>query len=162
MGGSPQSVVRAAHYGFPLMLAIIGGPVARFAPFADLHRRALAEFGHEPQPIGYHTYGHVADTDDQAQADFYEPYTEQVTRIGRERGWAPPSREAFENELVSGSMAVGSPETVARKIADGVRALGAERFHLKVSTGPLAHDRIMRSIELFGTEVVPLVRELLG
>lgn len=162
VGGSPQSVVRAAHHGLPLMLAIIGGPVARFAPFADLHRRALTEFGKDPQPVGYHSYGHVADTDERAQAEFYAPYTEQVVRIGRERGWGAPSRAQFENELAHGSMAVGSPETVARKIADGMRALGAQRFHLKVSTGALSHERLMRSIELYGTRVVPLVRELLA
>ena len=162
VGGSPQSVVRAAHHGLPLMLAIIGGPVARFAPFADLHRRALAEFGQPPQPVGYHSYGHVAETDEQAQAEFDGPYTEQMTRIGGERGWGRPSRAQFENELAHGSMAVGSPETVARKIADGVRALGARRFHLKVSTGTLAHERLLRSIELYGTRVVPLVRDLLA
>ena len=162
VGGSPQSVVRTAQHGLPLMLAIIGGPVSRFAPFADLHRRALTEFGHEPQPVGYHSVGHVAETDEQAVAEFYEPYTAQITRIGQERGWGAPSRAQFENELVHGSMAVGSPETVARKIADGVTSLGATRFHLKVSTGRLPHEAIMRSIELYGTRVVPLVRDMLS
>lgn len=162
VGGSPQSVVRAAHYGLPLMLAIIGGPVARFAPFADLHRRALAEFGQAPQPIGYHSYGHVAETDEQAAEEIYDAWHEQVTRIGGERGWGRPSREQFENEVAYGSMAVGSPETVARKIADGLRSLGAQRFHLKVSTGRLAHERLLRSIELYGTRVVPLVRDMLA
>lgn len=163
VGGSPQSVVRAAHYDLPLMLAIIGGPVERFAPFADLYRRAQAEFGHTPDnPVGYHSYGHVADTDEQAVAEFYEPYMEQVTRIGAERGWSRPSRESFEYELTHGSMAVGSPETVARKISAGVKALDASRFDLKVSTGPLAHERILHSIELYGTKVAPLVRDMLA
>lgn len=163
VGGSPQSVIRAAHHDLPLMLAIIGGPVDRFAPFADLYRRALAEFGAtETNPIGYHSYGHVADTDEQAMEELYEPYTAQVARIGAERGWGRPSRASFEHEAQHGSMAVGSPETVARKIAAGMAALGATRFDLKVSTGPLAHEKIMHSIELYGEKVVPLVRDMLS
>ncbi|MDO5697091.1 MAG: LLM class flavin-dependent oxidoreductase [Dermatophilus congolensis] len=162
VGGSPNSVVRAARYGLPLFLAIIGGPVARFAPYADLHRRALAEFGQQPAPVAYHSYGHVADTDEQAQADFFEPYMAQMRRIGGERGWGEVGRDHFERELATGSMAVGSPETVARKIADGLTALDAQRFHLKVSTGELSHGKLMRSIELYGTKVVPLVKDMLA
>ena len=162
VGGSPQSVVRAAQYGFPLMLAIIGGPASRFAPFADLHRRALSEFGLEPQPVGYHSPGHVADTDDQAREELYGPWADNVGRIGAERGWGAPSRAQFEQEVSHGALVVGSPETVARKIADGLTALGAQRFHLKVSNGPLSHESILRSIELYGTKVVPLVRDMLA
>ncbi|MGC5614644.1 LLM class flavin-dependent oxidoreductase [Georgenia sp. Z1491] len=162
VGGSPQSVVRAAQHDLPLMLAIIGGPVPRFAPFADLYRRALDQLGRGPQPVGYHSYGHVAETDEQAREEIYPHYVEQVARIGRERGWSPPSRASFEHEAEHGAMAVGSPETVARKIAEGVRALGADRFDLKVSTGRLPHEKIMASIELYGTKVAPMVRDMLA
>lgn len=162
VGGSPQSVLRAAHYGLPLMLAIIGGPVERFAPFADLHRRALEEYGREPQPIGYHSYGFVGASDDEARETIYEPWLEQTRRIGAERGWGHMSRDHFVNEATNGAMAVGSPETVARKIASGMKALGATRFQLKVSTGRLSHEAIMDTIGRYGTEVVPLVRDMLA
>ena len=162
VGGSPQSVVRAAHYDLPLMLAIIGGPVERFSPFSDLYRRALAEFGHSDNPVAYHSYGYVADTDEQAREQFFRPYTISTERIGAERGWPAPTEESFLEEVEHGSMAVGSPETVARKIAAGVRALGASRFDLKISTGPLSHGKLMRSIELYGTRVAPLVRDMLA
>ena len=163
VGGSPQSVVRAAHYDIPLMLAIIGGPVERFAPFSDLYRRALAEFGHTPDnPVAYHSYGYVAETDEQAREEFFRPYVISTERIGAERGWPAPTKESFLEEVEHGSMAVGSPETVARKIAAGVRALGASRFDLKISTGPLSHGKLMRSIELYGTRVAPLVWDMLA
>ncbi|MDO5677307.1 MAG: LLM class flavin-dependent oxidoreductase [Propionibacteriaceae bacterium] len=162
VGGSPQSVVRAASHGLPLMLAIIGGPTARFAPFAELHRRALEEMGKEPQPIGYHSYGHVAPTDEEALEQLYPAWLEQNRRIGGERGWGNMGREHFDQEAAYGSMATGAPESVARKIADGMKALGATRFHLKVSAGRLSHEAIMRSIELYGTEVVPLVKDMLS
>lgn len=163
VGGSPQSVVRAAHYDIPLMLAIIGGPVDGFAPFADLYRRALAEFGHtESNPVGYHSYGYVAETDEQAMEEFFKPYVISTSRIGAERGWPAPTRDSFEHEVKHGSMAVGSPETVARKIAAGIKSLGASRFDLKVSTGPLSHENIMKSIELYGTKVAPLVKDMLS
>ncbi|MHA7861863.1 LLM class flavin-dependent oxidoreductase [Tessaracoccus sp. Y36] len=161
VGGSPQSVVRAASHGLPLMLAIIGGPTARFAPFAELHRRALEELGKAPQPVGYHTYGHVAPTDEEALEQLYPAWLEQSRRIGGERGWGQMGREHFEHEAAHGSMAVGSPETVARKIADGMKALDATRYQLKVSAGRLSHEAILRSIELYGTEVVPLVKDML-
>lgn len=162
VGGSPNSVVRAARHGLPLFLAIIGGPVARFAPYADLHRRALDQFGMPAQPVAYHSYGHVAETDQQAKDEFFEPYLKQTRRIGGERGWGNITRQHFEQEVRGGSAAVGSPETVARKIADGMKALGAKRFHLKVSTGDLAHEKLMNSIELYGTKVAPLVREMIA
>jgi len=162
VGGSPQSVVRAAHYDLPLMLAIIGGAVERCSPFAGLYRRALAEFGHSDNPVAYHSYGYVADTDEQAREEFFRPYTISTERIGAERGWPAPTEESFLEEVEHGSMAVGSPETVARKIAAGMRALGASRFDLKISTGPLSHGKLMRSIELYGTRVAPLVRDMLA
>ncbi|MDN5571691.1 MAG: LLM class flavin-dependent oxidoreductase [Propionibacteriaceae bacterium] len=162
VGGSPQSVIRAAHHGLPLMLAIIGGPAERFAPFADLYRRALDEFGKPEQPVGYHSFGHIAATDEQAIEEFYDAWFASVSRIGSERGWSRPTRASFLHELEHGSMVVGSPETAARRIAAGVKALGASRFDVKVSTGPLRHDRIMTSIELYGQHVAPLVRDMLA
>lgn len=162
VGGSPQSVIRAAHHGLPLMLAIIGGPVERFAPFADLYRRALAEFGQPGQRVGYHSFGHIAETDAQAVEEFYDAWYAQVSRIGAERGWSRPTRASFEHELDHGSLVVGSPETAARKIAAGMRALGATRMDVKVSTGPLPHERILSSIELLGTRVKPLVADMLA
>ncbi len=162
VGGSPQSVIRAAHYGFRLMLAIIGGPVDRFAPFADLYRRALDQFGQEPEAVGYHSYGHIAETDELARERFYRPWLEMTTRIGSERGWGRPSRDSFLHEIEYGSAVVGSPETAARKIAAGIKALDASRFDMKVSTGTLAHEHLLDSIQLYGERVVPLVREMLS
>jgi probable LLM family oxidoreductase len=162
VGGSPESVVRAAHYGFPLVLAIIGGEPARFAPYADLYRRALAQFGREELPVAAHSPGYVAETDEQARDEYWPHHLAMTSRIGRERGWAPQTREGYEHEVDSGALNVGSPETVARKIAGTVRALGLSRFDMKYSSGTLPHAQMMRSIELYGTEVVPRVRELLA
>lgn len=164
VGGTPQSVVRAAYYGFNLMLAIIGGEPARFAPFVDLYRRALAEANRPTNlPIGCHSPGHVADTDDQAREELWPHFLAQRTKIGAERGWPPPSRAQFDREAgPSGALFVGSPETVAQKIAATAKVLQLSRFDLKYSNGPLSHDRMLRSIELIGTRVVPRVRELLA
>jgi probable LLM family oxidoreductase len=162
VGGSPESVVRAARYGFPLMLAIIGGEPSRFAPFTDLYRRALDEFELAPRPIGVHSPGFVADTDDEAREQLFPHFKANRDRIGAERGWAPATREQYDAEVDHGALFVGSPETVARKIADAVRALGIQRFDLKYSNGTMPHDQLLRSIELYGTQVAPRVRELLA
>lgn len=162
VGGSPESVVRTARYGFGLMLAIIGGPSARFAPYADLFRRSLAQFGHDARPIGVHSPGHIADTDEQAWEEAYPAFDVMFTTIGRERGWPPYNRLRFQQDVGEGAIYSGSPERVARKIADTVLALGLDRFDLKYSNGTLAHEKLMRSIELFGTEVIPRVRELVA
>ena len=161
VGGSPESVVRAAHYGFPLVLAIIGGEPVRFAPYADLYRRALAQFGKEVQPIAVHSPGYVAETDEQAREEYWPHHLAMTSRIGRERGWSPQTREGYEAEVDSGALNVGSPETVARKIAGTIEALGLSRFDMKYSSGTLPHANMMRSLELYGTEVVPRVRTLL-
>ncbi|MDY5130442.1 TSUP family transporter [Actinotignum timonense] len=154
---------RAAHYKLPLMLAIIGGPTSRFVPFTDLYRRAWEQFGNDgAAEVGYHSYGYVARTDEEAVADFFDYYVETNSRLGRERGWRPPSREAYLYEVKNGALAVGSPETVARKIATGMRELGATRYDLKVSYGSQPHEQNLSSIELFGTEVIPRVKELLA
>ena len=161
VGGSPQSVVRAAHYGLPLMLAIIGGSPRRFAPYVALYHRELAQRGLAPLPVGVHSPGHVAETDAQARDELWPAYREMRDRIGGERGWGPTSRAEFEQEADAGSLYVGSPETVARRIADTARALGLARFDLKYSSGPLAHETMLQSIALYGREVIPRVRALL-
>jgi alkanesulfonate monooxygenase SsuD/methylene tetrahydromethanopterin reductase-like flavin-dependent oxidoreductase (luciferase family) len=162
VGGSPESVVRAAHYGFDLMLAIIGGEPARFAQYVELYHRALAEFGHERLPVGCHSPGHVAETDEQAREELWPHYFAMRKKIGAERGWPPPTREQFDREAgPGGALFVGSPETVAQKIAQTARVLSLSRFDLKYSNGTLPHDRMLRSIELIGTRVVPRVHELL-
>ena len=162
VGGSPESVVRAARYGIPLMLAIIGGDPRRFAPYVDLFGRALDELGTPRLPVGVHSPGHVAETDAQAREELWLPYREMRNRIGAERGWPPTSRAEFEREIDAGSLYVGSPETVARKIAATVGALGVNRFDMKYSAGSLSHEVMMRSIELYGSEVIPRVRALLA
>ena len=162
VGGSPESVVRAANYGFPLAIAIIGGEPARFAPFTDLYRRALAEFQQPALPIAVHSPGFVADTDDEAREQMNPHFQESRNRIGAERGWGPGTRAQYDAEVDHGALFVGSPETVARKIAAAVRALGIQRFDLKYSNGAMPHPQLLRSIELYGTQVVPRVRELLA
>jgi probable LLM family oxidoreductase len=162
VGGSPESVVRAARYGFPLTLAIIGGDPRRFAPYVELYHRALRQLGADPLPLGVHSPGYIADTDEQAREELWRPYKVMRDRIGSERGWPPLSRAEFEHEISVGSLYVGSPESVARKIAATVRALGASRFDLKYSAGTLAHEKMLRSIDLYGREVIPRVRELLA
>ncbi|GAA1507301.1 LLM class flavin-dependent oxidoreductase [Nocardioides humi] len=162
VGGSPESVVRAARYGFPLMLAIIGGEPARFAPFADLYRRALDELEIGHRPIGVHSPGFVADTDEEARELLFPHFKASRDRIGAERGWGPATREQYDAEVDHGALFVGSPETVARKIADAVRVLGIQRFDLKYSNGTLPHEQLMHSIELYGAQVAPRVRELLA
>jgi len=162
VGGSPESVVRAARYGFPLTVAIIGGSPVRFRPFVDLYHQALAQFGHPTLPVAAHSPGHVADTDERAREEVWPHYRDLMSRIGAERGWPPVTRSQFDREAgPDGALCVGSPETVARKIAATIRALQLSRFDLKYSNGQLPHEAAMRSIELYGTRVAPRVRELL-
>jgi alkanesulfonate monooxygenase SsuD/methylene tetrahydromethanopterin reductase-like flavin-dependent oxidoreductase (luciferase family) len=154
--------VRAAQYGFPLVLAIIGGDPSRFAPYVDLYRRALAHFGQPQLPLAAHSPGFIAETDAEAKELLWPHYRDVITRIGRERGWPPLTRERYEAEIGAGALYVGSPETVATKIARTVRTLELDRFDLKYSNGTLPHERQMKAIELFGREVIPRVRELLA
>ncbi|MCU1493445.1 MAG: luciferase [Acidimicrobiaceae bacterium] len=162
VGGSPESVLRTARHGFGLMLAIIGGPPARFTPFSKIFREALDRFGQPPQPIGLHSPGHLADTDEQAMEELWPSYRDVMTRVGRQRGFAPPSKEQFFREAgPDGAWYVGSPDTVATKIASTMPILGANRFDLKYGMVGLSHRSVMTAIELFGTEVVPRVRDLL-
>jgi len=162
VGGSPESVVRAAHYDLPLMLAIIGGDPKRFRPYVDLYHRAFAQFGRGVKAIGVHSPGYVADTDEKAREELWPDYKIMRDRIGKERGWPPMTHDEFVNEADHGSLYVGSAETVARKIAATITALGIARFQLKYSAGPLPHDKLMKSIELYGTKVVPMVREMVA
>lgn len=163
VGGSPDSVVRAARHGLPLTLAIIGGSAKRFLPYVDLYKRALKELGKPSQPIAVHSPGHVAATDEQAKEELFPHYIAMMNRIGRERGWPPRSRADFERETgPDGALYVGSPETVAGKIVSTVKDLDLSRFDLKYSNGTLPHDKLMTSIELYGTKVMPLVRAMLA
>lgn len=160
VGGTPGSVVRAARYGFPLMLAVIGGDHLNFVPFVELYERSLQEAGREMLPIGAHSPGHVAETDAQAKDELWPHYAAMMERIGRERGWGPPTRAGFEQAAgPTGALCVGAPATVAAKIVRAAKALKLSRFDLKYSNGTLAHDKLMRSIELYATEVVPLVHQ---
>ena len=162
VGGSPESVIRAARYELPLMLAIIGGDPRRFKPYVELYERALQELGTPMLPIGVHSPGYVADTDAQAREEFWPDYKRMRDRIGAERGWPPMGRVEFDQEAGRGSLYIGSPETVARKIATTMRELGISRFQLKHSAGPLSHQKIMRCIDLFGRKVMPLVLDMLA
>jgi probable LLM family oxidoreductase len=162
VGGSPQSVIRAARYGFSLMLAIIGGSPARFIPFSQLFQQALQRLGRAPLPIGVHSPGHVAATDEKAREEFWPRYLEVIRHVSETRGFAVPTKESFQYEVgPQGALYVGSPETVAQKIAANLTALGATRFDLKYGMGGLAHEALMTNIELYGTQVIPRVRELL-
>lgn len=162
VGGSPESVVRAARHGLPLMLAVIGGAPARFQPFVDLYHRALAQLGLPQQKVGVHAPGFVAATDEEAKELLFPHFKANRDRLGAERGWGPATRIQFEQEVAHGALFVGSPETVARKIADTVRTLGLSRFDLKYTNGPQPHAELMACIRLYGTEVAPRVRELLA
>jgi probable LLM family oxidoreductase len=162
VGGSPESVIRAARYRIPLVLAIIGGSPQRFAPYVELYHRALQERGAPRLPVAVHSPGHVGETDAGAREEFWPAYREMRDRIGAERGWPPTTPAEFEREIESGSLYVGSPETVARKIAATAEALGVQRFDMKYSAGTLPHGRMMRSIDLYGRVVIPRVRELLA
>ncbi|TDP41686.1 LLM class flavin-dependent oxidoreductase [Nocardia ignorata] len=159
VGGSPESVIRAGLLGLPLAIAIIGGQPARFKPLVELYHRALAEGGHEKQPVAVHAHGYIADTDEQAVADFYEPYAMAMSVIGRERGWGPMTRQQFDAlRSQSGSLFVGTPDYVAAKIADVRDTLGLDRFMLHTSVGTLPPEKVLHTIDLLGSKVAPQVR----
>ncbi|GAB6901488.1 LLM class flavin-dependent oxidoreductase [Kineosporia succinea] len=165
VGGTPQSIVRAAQDGLPVALAIIGGQPAQFQPLAKLYRHALKESGHEPAevPLAAHLHGYVAPTAEQAVEEYYPSYAQAMTVLGRERGWGAMTRNQFNNlHGRGGSLVLGSPEQVAEKIVDVHRQLGLDRFMLHISVGTLPHEQVLRSIELLGTQVAPLVQAELG
>lgn len=162
VGGSPQSVVRAAAYNFPLMLAIIGGSPDRFAPYVELYRRASKEFGHEAHPVGIHSPGFIADSDEEAIKLSFPFFKEQMDRVGKTRGWTPMRYDSFLEEVKHGSMYVGSPETVAQKIARTMKVVDAARFDMVYGFGPVPAELRRRTVELYGKEVIPRVIELLA
>ncbi len=162
VGGTPQSVVRTAKYGFPLMIAIIGGSPQRFAPYIDLYRRATEQFGTTAHPVGMHSPGFVADTDEEARELHWPRYKVMRDRIGATRGWPPITRAEYEREIEHGSLYIGSPETVARKIAGAVDALGVGRFDMIYGAGTTPVSARLRAVELYGTKVIPMVRDILA
>lgn len=161
VGGTPESVVRAAQHNFGLFLAIIGGLSSRFLPYVDLFERAQDQFGFPHQPVAVHSPGFVGETDEEARTAVYEGWLAMRTKIGAERGWAPPRPGDFEREVEDGALYVGSPETVARKIAATVSTLGIDRFDLKYDQ-KVSHDQLLSSIGLYGTKVVPLLKDMLA
>ncbi|QYN38926.1 LLM class flavin-dependent oxidoreductase [Pseudonocardia sp. DSM 110487] len=162
VGGSPQSIIRTARHGLPLMLAIIGGPPARFTPLIELYHRATDRLGTTAWPVGMHSPGFIADTDDEAKQLHYPRYKVLHDRIGALRGWPPLRREDYAAELEHGSMYVGSPETVARKIARSVRTLGVGRFDMIYTSGSQPTSARLRSVELYGSKVIPMVHDILA
>jgi probable LLM family oxidoreductase len=159
VGGAPESAVRAGRLGLPMALAIIGGMPERFAPFAELHRRAASEAGHEPPALSINSHGFVAPTSQEAADEAFPPFAQMMNRIGRERGWPPLSREDFEAaRTLRGANFVGSPQQVVDKILFQHEIFGHQRFLIQFSVGSLPHAGLMRSIELFGAEVAPGVR----
>lgn len=165
VGGTPQSVVRAATLGLPMALAIIGGMPERFAPLIELYRKAAGQAGHDPAalPVGINSHTYVAETSQQARDEFFLAYATMMTRIGRERGWPPMTREQFELLCAPrGALLVGSPAEVAEKILFEHALFGNQRLLAQISVGPIGHARVMRAIELFGTAVAPAVRRALA
>lgn len=162
VGGSPESVVRVVRQDLRLMLAIIGGDPRRFLPYLDLYQRACDQLGRTPRPVGVHSPGHIAETDEAAREELWPHYQAMFGRIGRERGWPPVTKDRFIAEIEEGSLYVGSPGTVARKLAATVGALGIRRFNLKMATGPMPKDRILNAIRLYGEVTIPMARDLLS
>jgi alkanesulfonate monooxygenase SsuD/methylene tetrahydromethanopterin reductase-like flavin-dependent oxidoreductase (luciferase family) len=163
VGGTPQSVVRAGALGLPMALAIIGGMPERFAPFAELHRRAAVEYGHEPPALSINSHGFIADTSQAAADEAYPAFKTVMDKIGRERGWPPMTRAQFDASLdLRGSSFVGSPQQVIEKLLFQHEVFRHQRFLVQFSVGTLPHASIMRSIELYGTEVAPVVRREIG
>jgi len=164
VGGTPQSVIRAAKLGLPLALAIIGGAPERFVPLVELYRESARKAGHDLStlPISINSHGYIAEDSSRAADEAWPPYANVMGRIGRERGWPPPTRQRFEAERSPrGSLLVGDPDEVARKILFERQLFGHQRFLMQMSVGTMPHAKIMRSIELLGMVVAPAVRSAL-
>jgi probable LLM family oxidoreductase len=163
VGGTPASAVRAGQLGLPMALAIIGGQPERFTPFTDLFRQSAEEAGNSGLPLGINSHTYVADTSERAADEFFPGYAEMMTRIGRERGWPPMERQSFDAlRTLRGALVVGSPAQVIEKILYQHELFGHDRFLAQMSVGTMPHAQVMRSIELFGTEVAPVVRKELA
>jgi probable LLM family oxidoreductase len=165
VGGTPESFVRAGMLGMPLMVAVIGGETHRFKPLIDLYREAGREAGHAPEKltVGLHSLGYVANTTDEAVENYYPGYAQTFTRIGKERGWPPVTRERFDAQRgLTGAYVVGNPEEVAEKIIRHSKALGGiSRFTFQMDNAGLTHQQLMDSIQLIGEKVIPLVKKRL-
>ena len=165
VGGTPESVVRAATLGLPMALGIIGGEPARFKPLVDLYREAASRAGHDPEqlPISINSHGFIADTNEEAEDLMFPRYVDVMGRIGRERGWPPPTRTQFDREVAAhGAMLVGDPQRVIDKILWEHELFGFDRFLIQLSVGTMPHGKMLRAIELYGTVVAPAVRKALG
>ena len=162
VGGSPQSVIRTAKYGFAMMLAVIGGAPSRFKPYVELYRQAAEDFGTTVHPVGLHSPGFIAETDKKARDAAWPPYQAFHTKVGKSRGWPPVTRQQYEHEIDHGSLYIGSPETIAKKIADAMKTLDVNRFDLVYGLGTAKASDRLKTVELYATKVVPKVRELLG
>jgi probable LLM family oxidoreductase len=162
VGGSPESVIRAARYGFPLVLAIIGGSPERFAPYVELYRHAAEDLGTTAHPVGMHSPGFIADTDEEAKKLAWPQFKLAWDRVGKTRGWPPYTREQFNYEIENGSLYVGSPETVAKKIAKAMKVLDVTRFDMVYGQGEHKASDRLKMVELYGSKVIPRVRELLA
>jgi alkanesulfonate monooxygenase SsuD/methylene tetrahydromethanopterin reductase-like flavin-dependent oxidoreductase (luciferase family) len=162
-GGNPGSAVRAGTLGLPLALAIIGGNPAQFAPFAELYRRTGQAAGHQDLPLSINSHGFIADSSEEAAEEFFLPMKTMMDRIGRERGWPPMTREQYDaSRSLEGANFIGSPEDVIEKILHQHKIFNHDRFLVQFTVGTLPHDKVLRSIELFGTVVAPAVREALA
>lgn len=160
VGGTPQSMVRAGERGLPVALAIIGGEPDRFAVLGEIHRRTLEQSGFDPEsvPLAVHAHGYISDSNQHAAEEFYPSYAAAMSQIGRERGWSPMTRQAFEAMVAPrGSLVLGDVETTAAKIIRMRDVLGLSRFMLHISVGTMPHDQVLRSIELLGTKVAAIV-----
>lgn len=163
-GGTPESVIRAGRLGLPLVLAIIGGSPLHFAPLVKLYKRTLKQHGHNPDEfiVASHSHGFVAESDEIAAEKFFPPTQYAMNVLGRERGWPPYTKDTFDAaRSLEGALYCGSPETVARKIIYLNKKVGIDRFMLHVPVGSMPHEDVMRSIELFGKEVAPIVKNAL-
>lgn len=161
IGGSPQSVIRSAAYDIPPIFAIIGGSPDRFKNYVDLYHRSVEQFGNKAHPVGVHSPGYIADTDEEATKKSFPFFKTALDRVGKTRGWKPMSYQSFKQEVADGSMYVGSPETVANKIAKTLKTLGAKRFDMVYGFGPVPAEDRLRMVELYATEVIPRVKQLM-
>jgi len=164
VGGTPESVVRAANLGLPMALAIIGGTPERFAPYTRLYKDSFAKAGHNMATLqlGINSHTYISDNSQQAADEFYPPYARAMSKIGAERGWPPTTREQYEYmRSPKGSLLVGSPQQVIDKILYEHELFGHTRFLAQMSVASMPHKQMMRSIELFGTKVAPEVRKAL-